>query len=118
MVRYFSEGPRPPSLKPELFAEERISPIPGALVVPRRVFATVGLFDPEYRLAMDVDWVGRVLDAGWQLCEFRHLVLLKRIHGANLSLNAAENTVELLRLTRSKLRAGRAKLSASPKSGE
>ena len=55
-------------------------------------------------VAADVDWFARCKDRGLAIGNDPELVLLKRIHGTNLSLDARRNTVELLRAMRSSIR--------------
>jgi glycosyltransferase involved in cell wall biosynthesis len=103
-VRYVLEPgtPQPGSLKPDLFTGEHLAPIPGTLIVPTEIFDEVGRFDTSYRVAADTEWYGRAIAAGHLPNPVNRLVLLKRIHGGNLSLQAA-TTRELLRALRSKV---------------
>jgi glycosyltransferase involved in cell wall biosynthesis len=75
----------PPGLRREILNGEHPAPMPGTLLVRRRVFEEVGLFDPDYLVAMDVDWFARVKDAGLELAPLPMVMLEKRFHDDNLS---------------------------------
>jgi glycosyltransferase involved in cell wall biosynthesis len=75
----------PPGMRPEMLSGDHTAPMPGTLVVRRRVFDEVGIFDPSYVVAMDVDWFARVKDAGLQLEALPMVMLEKRFHERNLS---------------------------------
>lgn len=62
------------------------APMPGTMMIRREVFDQVGLFDPSYIVALDVDWLARVKDAGLQIGTVHLLMLEKRFDGSNLSL--------------------------------
>lgn len=83
-----SEGvtERPSGFRPEWLEGDHPAPMPGTLMVRREVFDSVGLFDPAYVVALDVDWFARVKDAGLTLGAIPRTVLEKRFDGANLSL--------------------------------
>ena len=87
MARFFlSPGATPPpGMRPHLLEGEHVARMPGALLVRRGVFDSVGDFDPAYQLALDVDWFARVKDAGFEIVPVGQLVLEKRFHAANLS---------------------------------
>jgi glycosyltransferase involved in cell wall biosynthesis len=78
-----SDGP--PGMRREMLSGEHPAPMPGALLVRRGVFDQVGLFDPDYLLAMDVDWFARVKDAGLEFATLPMVMLEKRLHDGNLS---------------------------------
>jgi glycosyltransferase involved in cell wall biosynthesis len=83
-----SEGP--PGLRREILSGEHRAPMPGTLLVRRRVFQEVGLFDPGYLVAMDVDWFARVKDAGLEFATLPMVMLEKRLHDDNLSHSEPE----------------------------
>jgi glycosyltransferase involved in cell wall biosynthesis len=104
-VRLFLEPGHavPEGLNPDVIGRELNSPIPGTMIVPRALFDRLGGFDDSYRIAADVDWVGRALAAGCELMPFDGLVLEKRVHDSNLSLTGRQNSIELLRALRRRL---------------
>lgn len=83
-----------------LIGTERPAPIMETLVARRTVFDVVGGFDPEYTIAHDVDWLARVTAAGARGAMLTEVLLIKRLHGRNLSLQTEENNRQLLRAVR------------------
>ncbi|HWP47775.1 MAG TPA: glycosyltransferase family A protein [Candidatus Limnocylindrales bacterium] len=61
------------------------------LVARRQVFNHVGIFDPQMSTAEDVDWFARANDLGTPMAVIDRVLLLKRIHDRNTSVNMAEN---------------------------
>jgi len=97
----FPGSAAPPGFRPENLTGEHPAPMPGTLLVRREVFDQVGLFDPDYVVAMDVDWFARVKDAGLELATLPRLVLEKRFHETNLSHTDPERyRLEMLRAFR------------------
>jgi len=86
-VRFFiaSDSQGPPGMRPDVLSGDHPAPMPGTLLVRREVFDEVGLFDPGYVLAPDIDWFARVKDAGLELGTIPRLLLDKRFHEDNLS---------------------------------
>lgn len=91
----------------ELFQAPRTGRIPGTLLARASLFRTIGGFDPAYTVAADVDWFARCKDAGVRVGVLPELVLHKRIHGGNLSLQIKRNNTELLRILRTSQARGR-----------
>ena len=77
---------RPSGFRQEWLDGDYPAPMPGTLMVRREVFDEVGLFDPSFIVAMDVDWMARVKDAGLVIGTVPRLMLEKRFDGTNLSL--------------------------------
>ncbi len=111
-ARFFlAEGSNgPPGLRRETLSGEHPAPMPGTLLVRRRVFEEVGLFDPEYLVAPDVDWFARVKDAGLELAPLPMVMLEKRFHDDNLSHSQPrryrEEMLRLFRASTARQRAG------------
>jgi glycosyltransferase involved in cell wall biosynthesis len=55
----------------------------------RRTFDEVGLYDPDFEYAEDVDWLIRVMDAGKAVGGIDEPLIARRIHGQNMVLNEA-----------------------------
>lgn len=105
-VRHFLDqaDPSPGGFKRILQADiEQLAPIPGAMLVRRSVFDEIGMFDPRYVLAADVDWLGRLINAEVATMEFARLVLLKRLHSTNLTVDVDLVHRDLLAALRQKL---------------
>lgn len=58
---------------------------PSAWLLRRSVFERVGLFDPSYRLAEDIEWLGRARDAGARTIALQDCLVSKRVHDTNIS---------------------------------
>ena len=101
-VRFFLQPGHsvPPGFKPELLETDQVGRIPGTLMVKKAVFDRIGTFDETLQIAADVDWFARAKDAGVTEVFLEHVLQHKRVHGANLSNGAEQNTAELLSLLR------------------
>ena len=78
---------------------------PISMMVRREVFARVGVFDPGRRLAEEHDWLSRALAAGHRLSVIDHVLVRRRLHGANLTQDVPAETVDtqLLEILRSRI---------------
>ncbi len=92
----------PPERKPEYRAASapRSAPTPSALMARRELFQQVGEFDPQYTIGCDSDWFTRARDMAVQTEEIPDVLLRKRLHHANLSLDASLNRLEMARIAR------------------
>jgi len=105
-VRHFLEpGETPPEgFRRNLLDEDRPAFIMETLLARRRVFERVGGFDPSFTVAEDVDWFARAKDAGVRIDVLPDVLVQKRVHSANTSLNARDNDAQLLRAARASVR--------------
>jgi glycosyltransferase involved in cell wall biosynthesis len=86
--------------------------LPGTLMVRAPAFRTLGGFDEQLKAGTDdVDWFFRANAAGLKTFELPEDLLLKRIHGKNLSAHALAHNKELLAVVRTNLQ--RKKLSGA-----
>jgi glycosyltransferase involved in cell wall biosynthesis len=85
MQRNFLESgtDRPFWLKEEHLLEEHIGFLP-TLLIRKKIFQVVGLFNSDYRISSDVEWFSRVVDFSIPRMVVSELVLHRRIHKANL----------------------------------
>lgn len=90
----------PPGFRRELLGAERPAAIMETLLVRRSALAAVGPFDPSLRSAEDVDWFARARERGLRAASLPRVVVDKRIHDRNTSLDAAANTARLLKVLR------------------
>jgi len=97
-VRFFLEaGCAPPhGFKPELLVGDHVGFIMETLMARRGVFQTVGRFDPALSVANDTDWFARAKDAGVPMAVVPEVLLLKRLHGTNLTANTLVVERELI----------------------
>jgi glycosyltransferase involved in cell wall biosynthesis len=102
MVRHFLDAGAqvPPGFRAELLDR----PVPGfimeALVVRKNVFEQVGLFDRSFSVSEDTDWFARARDAGVPMAMLPDVLVRKRVHGTNSSLNVPSINGLLLRAMR------------------
>jgi glycosyltransferase involved in cell wall biosynthesis len=82
----------------------REGPTPGTLLARRDVFDTIGLFDERYSIGCDLEWIKRARDRKIPVANCREVVLRKRLHADNLSLQAASNRREIFGVLRETLR--------------
>jgi hypothetical protein len=76
---------------------------PGTLIARRGLFESLGEFDPELSIACDADWFARLQDSAQPLAVVPEVMLLKRIHGANMSLQRDRVRSETMTVIRSSL---------------
>ncbi len=90
-------GVRPPDwvTSPPMFAYGETDPgrygqlPPMSMVLRRSVFDEVGPFDTRFTLGEDVDWILRLLERGIGLVSLDDVVLIRRLHGRNLTYDTA-----------------------------
>src|SRR5919201_1801824 len=71
-------------------------------MIRRQAFDEIGGFDPTYRYAEDRDLFVRMREHGIEIAVLPEVVLHKRLHGANMTMNAP-TTHPMLRSLREKL---------------
>jgi GT2 family glycosyltransferase len=76
------------------------------MMIRRQAFDEIGGFDPSYRYAEDRDLFVRLREHGIEIAVLPDLVLYKRLHGANMTMNRPESH-PLLRSLKEKLDRGR-----------
>jgi len=101
-VRFFLEsGTRPrPGFSPDMFERGQTGLTPGALLARRELFHTLGGFDPALAIGCDSDWFARASDRKIQMAVVPEALLLKRIHGENLSARTDLYRREMLTVLR------------------
>lgn len=77
--------------------------IAGAILVRRRVFDRVGMFDPAFRVGETLDWVARADAAGVTTRTVDHIVLHRRIHSTNTTLRLTNQKAEYLRVLKTSI---------------
>jgi glycosyltransferase involved in cell wall biosynthesis len=97
-VKFFLEPgcPYPAGLRRDLLDSNHTIRLMETLLLKREIFEKVGLFDPAFSPADDMDWLARVQDAHIPMAVIPEVLLFKRIHNANTSLNSPENMLRVL----------------------
>jgi glycosyltransferase involved in cell wall biosynthesis len=94
-------------LRPELDQAALDQPRPGltpsALLARRSAFDQVGLFDPAYVNGADIDWLTRAQDLGVPTAIVPQVLMIKRLHHTNLSINTAVSRHDMFRVVRASL---------------
>ena len=85
------------------------SPILGATLWKTTFAKKVGLFDVEFKTGEDVDWMNRAKEMGLRVNALEQVVLLKTIHGQNLTLNAEQINRDLVNVARKSINRKRMK---------
>lgn len=99
----------PTGFRPELLSGEHLAPIMETLVARRSAFEKNGLFDAALTVAEDVDWYARAKDFDLTCLVIEEVLLRKRVHNTNASLNAPENNANILEVLRRSIERQRAK---------
>jgi len=104
--------------RPDLDKTVRIDPRPsaagllGSLVIRRAAAEQVGPFDERVTTEPTIEWLGRARHLGLNMAMLDEVVLLRRVHGANMTLANPEATRAGLLWA---LRAQRGRHRAAPK---
>lgn len=80
---------------------------PQSVLAHRRVFDAVGGFDPSFRFAEGIEWLGRVRAAGIGIGVLDEVHVDRRIHGSNLSYGRDGMQSHLLLAMRRRIDAAR-----------
>jgi glycosyltransferase involved in cell wall biosynthesis len=94
----------PASYIAEALGESAHSPLPSSWFVRRSVFEQVGPFNPRYRVAEDIEWIGRASNMGVRFTTVDEVLMLRRIHASNLSMVETLGHRHVLAALRSTLR--------------
>jgi glycosyltransferase involved in cell wall biosynthesis len=101
-VKFFLESGHvlPSGFRPQLLEQEPVAYIMETLLARRSVFGRVGGFDPRLTSAEDVDWFSRAKDQNVPHGIIEQVLLHKRVHDANISLNDGATNQLLLKVLR------------------
>jgi glycosyltransferase involved in cell wall biosynthesis len=100
------DGIEPPKLERDPIFHELGGIQLVSATIRRQTFDDLGGFDPTYRYAEDRDLFVRMREHGVEIAVLPDLVLYKRLHGANMTMNQPESH-PLLRSLKEKLDRGR-----------
>jgi glycosyltransferase involved in cell wall biosynthesis len=68
-----------------------------SLLIRRNVFDQVGFFDTRMTQGMDIDWYIRARESGVRYAFLPEITLIYRFHGSNMTSNASELSLDILR---------------------
>ncbi len=80
--------------------QPRIGCTPSTLLARRSLFETRGSFDPGLSMGCDADWFARMRDHHVPMAVIPELLVLKRIHNSNTSIDVKTNKSELTEVIR------------------
>lgn len=120
LVHHFQEPgyEQRPGVRDEWISDKTyMAQMPSVMLVRRETFDRVGVFDDGYTIAADIDWYARFTDLGCVWGELDELVLEKRYHDTNLSVDQARlSSMEIARAMRRSIERKRGK--AGERDGE
>ena len=122
-MRFFlSPGEAMPSAfdRPGLLDNDHTSLFPGNILVRKRLFGVVGVFDPSLAIAGDMDWFARIRDRQIATHVLPETLYFKRLHGGNLSHGSVARQVwtkELAATVRASIRRKRQGDAGVPSGG-
>lgn len=73
-------------------------PLPSALMVKRKVFQDIGLFDLNLSQSEDTDWLLRAIDKGIKLEHVKEALVFRRLHEQNLSYEDSNELKSFLKV--------------------
>lgn len=95
----------PAWVKAEWLAEPQDASNTGVLVVRRVTFDRIGLFNKDYKGGEDTEWLVRASEVGVPMARLPEVVLHRRIHGGNLSVQMIQmRKNNLMRIARESIR--------------
>ena len=109
--------PSRPGYRPEGFEQGIEGRFPGTMLAQRAVFDQVGSFNPAFALAFEVDWFARAQDAGVPSAVIETVLLHKRIHAHNNSIQRERFRQEWFVVMRQSLLRKRSQSSARSGNG-
>jgi glycosyltransferase involved in cell wall biosynthesis len=85
------------AFKRELLETDHPGYVPSTLMVKQQALQTIGDFQTRYRTGEDIDWFSRAKDSGIPMGIVPEMLLFRRMHHSNLSLQGRPNFSQLLR---------------------
>lgn len=118
-VKFFLEpGCHIPSgFRKKLLRNDHVGRLIPTLVARRSLFDAFGKFNPNSTTAEDVDWFARANDSGIPMAIIPRVLLYKRVHDTNLSINAPTNNQDLLKVLKQSIHRKRSRGLAQERLG-
>jgi glycosyltransferase involved in cell wall biosynthesis len=85
----------------DLLGKTLSAELPGTMMIRRAAFERIGLFREDLKFGSDVDWIWRARDAGMKSLLVEEVLLLRRMHRANSSIDRAAFMSGLLKAAHS-----------------
>ncbi|MFC1550422.1 glycosyltransferase family A protein [Candidatus Neomarinimicrobiota bacterium] len=97
------EVPNPSRIK--LDAQDEVLPgyVPGTLLIKRKAFFKVGLFDTKWKVGEFIDWFLKANEIGLRSQILPAIILERRIHSTNLGLLAQNARKDYVRIIKASL---------------
>ncbi|MGH7886105.1 MAG: glycosyltransferase [Thermodesulfobacteriota bacterium] len=104
--RYFIDKKKelPIGFKKNLINKDLSGPTLETFIARKSLFDRVGIFDVTYSSALDVEWFTRLNDMNIKMHTIQDVLLLKRIHNQNISLNEKNNQNQVLSALRKSIK--------------
>lgn len=104
----------PLGFRKKLLEGDYPAPMPETLVARKSLFRKIGGFNAGFTIAEDVDWFIRARDRNVPSAVIPYVLVLKRVHGANLSFRSTTREIfaqDILRIAKQSLDRRRASTS-------
>lgn len=98
---------RPSWTRPEQFERVHVGYLPSSVVIRAEVLLRVGLFDAAREVGEDTDWFFRAKDLGLRSAVVPECLVLKYVHGANLSSRVGDSHRAIMDIVRRSLQSRR-----------
>ena len=92
-----------PTLDPDVVAQQELGRPTGVLLARRSLFETIGTFAEDMRYGEDADWFLRCADGGATVIEIDDVVMYRRLHGDNMTMDDAANRRALFEITKRRM---------------
>jgi len=83
--------------------------LPATMLARREVFERVGEFDETLELGEDIDWLARAMDAGVKSVTLERVVLRRRVHATNATIDTSRNRAAVMAVLRRSVHRQRAR---------
>ncbi|MCE5195436.1 MAG: glycosyltransferase family 2 protein [Nitrospiraceae bacterium] len=77
--------------------------LPGTMLVKKRSFFRVGLFNSKFKIGEFIDWYSRAVDYGLKSCLASEVLLKRRIHDSNTGITERDSRKDYLRILKTSL---------------
>lgn len=91
-LRFLDEGiEKPSNIRQEWLDKPQYASNNGVMMARRHCFDKVGLFNPEYTMGEDTEWIKRAMDSGLIMNRLPFLFLNQRVHHKNTEVRNLTN---------------------------